>query len=165
MDKRRPPRLELRLLKQPVHLLALGFGSGLSPFAPGTFGSLLAVPLTYAISVMPLVPAIAVVCVSLAAGIWICGESARRLDTHDHPGIVWDEIAAMALLGLFLPDGWVWLVLGFVLFRCFDIWKPWPIRDLDHRLRGGLGIMLDDVVASAFAALSIRLIEFLTTVI
>jgi phosphatidylglycerophosphatase A len=165
MDKHRPPRLELKLLKQPVHLLALGFGSGLSPVAPGTAGSLLAVPLAYAISVMPLVPAIAVVACCLVGGIWICGESARRLDTHDHPGIVWDEIAAMALTGLFLPDGWAWLVLGFALFRCFDIVKPWPIRDLDHSLRGGLGIMLDDVVASAFTVLSVKLIEILTSVI
>ena len=89
----------------------------------------------------------------LLAGIWICGTSARRIGVHDHPGIVWDEIAAIYLLLQLAPVTiWAW-ALAFGLFRLFDIWKPWPIRDLDHRLHGGLGIMLDDVVAALYAAL------------
>jgi phosphatidylglycerophosphatase A len=85
------------------------------------------------------------------AGIYICGESARRLAVHDHPGIVWDEIAGYTVTMLAAPsDGW-WLVAGFVLFRFFDILKPWPIREADHSLRGGVGIMLDDIIAGIFA--------------
>jgi phosphatidylglycerophosphatase A len=152
-------------LKDPVHLLALGFGSGLSPYAPGTCGTLLALPLAYALTLMPLASAVAAVVVFVLGGVWICGESARRLGTHDHPGIVWDEIAAMCLLALLLPPGLLWLAAGFLLFRFFDIVKPWPIRDLDHSLGGGLGIMLDDLAAAVFAAIALRLIELLMTVI
>jgi phosphatidylglycerophosphatase A len=148
-----------------VHLIALGFGSGLSPVGPGTCGSLLALPLAWALTLLPLASAIAAVVVFVVGGVWVCGESARRLGTHDHPGIVWDEIAAMCLLALLVPRGILWLGLGFVAFRVFDIAKPWPIRDLDHRLRGGLGIMLDDLAAALFAAAVVRLIDMLMTVI
>jgi phosphatidylglycerophosphatase A len=153
----------MALLRDPVHLLALGFGSGLSPVAPGTFGTALAVPLTYALMQLPLAAAGVAVGIFILGGVWLCGESARRLDCHDHPGIVWDEIAAFALLSFILPDGLVWLAVAFAVFRFFDIVKPWPIRDVDHRLGGGLGIMLDDVVAAAYTALVIALIEFLAT--
>ena len=159
------PRLPARLLRDPVHLIALGFGSGLSPLGPGTCGSLLALPLAFALTLLPLASAVAAVVVFVLGGIWICGESARRLGTHDHPGIVWDEIAAMCLLALLIPSGIVWLGAGFLLFRLFDIAKPWPIRDLDHRLHGGLGIMLDDLAAALIAGLALRLIEFLVTAI
>jgi phosphatidylglycerophosphatase A len=148
------------LLRDPVHVLALGFGAGLSPVAPGTFGTLVAVPIAFALTLLPLAVAAVAVTAFIVGGIWLCGESARRLDCHDHPGIVWDEIAAFALLGLVLPAGWIWLAVAFVLFRFFDIVKPWPIRDLDHRLGGGLGIMLDDLMAAVYAGLVIRIVEF-----
>jgi phosphatidylglycerophosphatase A len=109
--------------------------------------------------------AIAAVAIFVLGGIWICGESARRLGCHDHPGIVWDEIAAFAALALVLPAGLVWLGLGFLLFRLFDIVKPWPIRELDHRMTGGLGIILDDLAAACFAAISARVLEAVATVI
>jgi phosphatidylglycerophosphatase A len=159
------PRLSARLLRDPVHLLALGFGTGLSPIAPGTMGTLLALPLAFALTRMPLPAAIAAIVIFVLGGIWICGESARRLGCHDHPGIVWDEIAAFAALALVLPPGGWWLVAGFLLFRLFDIAKPWPIRELDHRLGGGLGIMLDDLAAACCAGISARLIEAVATVI
>jgi phosphatidylglycerophosphatase A len=95
--------------------------------------------------------------------VWITGKSAERLGVHDHSGIVWDEIAAFLALALVLPDGWPWLAAGFVVFRGFDIFKPWPIRDLDHRLSGGLGIMLDDLAAAVFSAVVLRLLEYLAT--
>lgn len=88
----------------------------------------------------------------VVTGIWICGESARRIGVHDHSGIVWDEIAGMYLTLLVAPPQITMWALGFLLFRLFDIWKPWPIRDLDHRLAGGAGIMLDDVIAALYAA-------------
>ena len=165
MSRRAEPRLSPGLLKDPVHLLALGFGTGLSPFAPGTLGSLLALPLAFALGEMPPAGAALAVAIFVAGGIWLCGESAKRIGRHDHPGIVWDEIAAVAAMSLILPGGPAWLALGFALFRVFDIFKPWPIRDLDHRLAGGLGIMLDDLVAAVYAAASVRLIEVLMTVI
>jgi phosphatidylglycerophosphatase A len=136
----------------PVHFLAFGFGAGLAPRAPGTWGTLVAVPIWVALASldMPL-RVVAVVAVCLA-GFWLCGESARRLGEHDHPGIVWDEIAGYLLTMLAAPAGWIWVVAGFCLFRLFDIWKPWPIRELDRGLSGGIGIMMDDLVAGVFAA-------------
>ena len=128
-------------------------------------GTALAVPLAMAMQRLAPGAAVAAVVVFVLGGIWVCGESAKRIGCHDHSGIVWDEIAAFAVLALLLPAGWLWIAVGFVLFRVFDIFKPWPIRDLDHRLSGGLGIMLDDLVAAAFAAVCARLIEALTTVI
>jgi phosphatidylglycerophosphatase A len=96
---------------------------------------------------------VAIVIAVCIVGVWICGESARRLDAHDHPGIVWDEFAGYFLAMLAAPPGWPWVLAGFVLFRFFDVLKPWPIRELDHGIHGGLGIMLDDLVAGLFAGL------------
>jgi phosphatidylglycerophosphatase A len=149
-------------LAEPVHLLALGFGSGLAPFAPGTFGSL--VGLAIALAVAPL-GALALAALTLAvtvAGFWICGESARRLGVHDHPAIVWDEVAGMMITMLAVPPQWWGAPLAFVLFRLFDIAKPWPIREIDHGMRGGAGIMLDDVVAGIMAAVVLMLVRAAT---
>ena len=97
------------------------------------------------------------------AGIWLCGESARRIGVHDHGGIVWDEIVGMYATLLVAPVTVVGFVLAFVLFRVMDIVKPWPIRDLDHSIHGGLGIMLDDLVAALYAALLLALYGWLMT--
>ena len=148
MDKLSPG-----LLKDPVHLLALGFGSGLAPVAPGTFGSLVGAAAVLLVQPLPLMAELAAIAVAFVAGVWICGESARRLGVHDHPGIVWDEITGMLITMILAPEGWIWLAAGFVLFRFFDILKPWPIRKLDHGMSGGLGIMLDDVLAGVYAGL------------
>ena len=142
-----------KVLRDPVNLLAFGFGSGLTPVAPGTAGSLVGLALAWATMDLPLVSRLVVAIALILSGIWICGEAARRIAVHDHPGIVWDEIAGIYLALLVAPPSiWAW-ALGFGLFRLFDIWKPWPIRDLDHRLKGGLGIMLDDLVAALYTAL------------
>ncbi|MFL6550263.1 MAG: phosphatidylglycerophosphatase A [Povalibacter sp.] len=143
---------EPRLMRQPVHFLAFGFGAGLAPSAPGTFGTLVAVPLVWFVAQLGWQSHIALTAAAFLAGIWICGESARRLGVHDHSGIVWDEIVGFSVTMLAAPPTWYWLLAGFVLFRIFDIWKPWPIREADHRLHGGFGIMLDDVIAGAFSA-------------
>jgi phosphatidylglycerophosphatase A len=144
--------IDPKLLRHPVHLLAFGFGAGLSPVAPGTFGTLVAVPIVLGVMQFGFAVHLAFAGVAALAGIALCGESARRLQVHDHPGIVWDEITGYAITMLAAPPQWQWLVGGFLLFRLFDIWKPWPIREADHSLRGGLGIMLDDVIAGIFAA-------------
>lgn len=148
-----------RLLLRPVHLLALGFGTGLSPRAPGTAGTLIGVLFYLALQHLPPVYYIGVIVVLFALGVWICGRSASELGVHDHPAIVWDEIVGYLVTMIAAPAGWAWVVLGFVLFRLFDIWKPWPIRWLDRRVQGGLGIMIDDVIAGIFALAVLQLLH------
>ena len=140
------------MLRDPIMLLAFGFGTGLSPKAPGTAGSLLGLPLAWATLTLPSSLQLLIGLAVFLVGIWLCGEAAERAAVHDHPGIVWDEIAALYLLLLAVPPSIGFWAAAFVLFRLFDIWKPWPIRDLDHRLGGGLGIMLDDLLAALYAA-------------
>lgn len=157
-----PSRPTVRHLAQPVHLLALGFGAGLAPFAPGTFGSLVGLAFALVLAPLGLAWNLLAVVIATGAGIWICGESARRLGVHDHPAIVWDEVAGMMLAMLAAPDAWWGAPAAFVLFRIFDIAKPWPIREIDHGMGGGAGIMLDDVLAGLFAALGLLLIGYVT---
>ena len=155
--------LARQVLADPVHILAFGFGTGLVPFAPGTVGSLLGVALAWITLNMGLIAQIGIAAGLFLVGIWICGESARRLGIHDHGGIVWDEIVGMYIVLIVTPGAvWAW-ILAFGLFRAFDIVKPWPIRDLDHRLGGGLGIMLDDLVAALYAALLLGFLGRLMT--
>lgn len=149
-----------RILRDPVHLLAFGFGAGLMPRAPGTFGTLAAVPIVYAAMHAGWIAHVTFALVASVAGIYICGASARRLGVHDHPGIVWDEICGYSVTMLATPPTWQGLLAGFVLFRFFDIVKPWPIREADHSLSGGLGIMLDDVMAGVFAAAILYLLRY-----
>jgi len=139
------------VLRDPVHFLAFGFGSGLSPKAPGTMGTLVALPMVYGLMHLSLTVYLCCIVMLCVFGIYLCGESARRLNTHDHPGIVWDEFAGMAITMIAVPLQLRWLLLGFLLFRFFDIVKPWPIREADHRLTGGFGIMLDDIIAGLFS--------------
>ncbi len=161
-----PPQAVLRPtwrhLADPVHFLALGFGAGLAPFAPGTFGSLVGLGIALALAPLGFGWNLAATLAAVVAGVWICGESARRLGVHDHPAIVWDEVAGMMIAMLAAPDSWWGAVLAFVLFRIFDIAKPWPIREIDHGMRGGAGIMLDDVLAGVFAALGLMLVGYVT---
>jgi phosphatidylglycerophosphatase A len=151
------------VIRDPLHWLAFGFGTGLMPKAPGTFGSFPGLLLAWLTLPLALEWRVAIAAGLVLAGIWICGESARRLGTHDHPGIVWDEITGMYVTLLLVPTQLVpetqitFWALAFGLFRLFDIWKPWPIRDLDHRLAGGVGIMLDDLVAALYAAILLAL--------
>ena len=150
-----------QVLRDPINFLAFGLGAGLSPVAPGTAGSLVGLALAWGTAELPLIWRLVVLIVLIVSGVWICGESARRIGVHDHPGIVWDEIAGIyAALLVAPPPQWAW-ALGFGLFRLFDVWKPWPIRDLDHRLRGGLGIMLDDLVAALYTALLLGILGLL----
>lgn len=138
-------------LRHPVHLLAFGLGSGATSRAPGTWGSLAAIPVWYGFAWLPTAAYWLVVALAFLVGVWLCGKTAHDLKVHDHSGIVWDEFVGMWIaLGLF-PDT-VYGVLGaFVVFRLFDIAKPWPIGWLDERLPGGLGIMADDVVAGVMS--------------
>ncbi len=153
--------LTRKVLTDPVNFLAFGFGSGLAPVAPGTFGSLPGVLLAWLTLDMGIYFQVGLAAVLFVTGIWICGESARRIGVHDHGGIVWDEICGMYVTLLLAPPTIIGFALGFGLFRLFDIAKPWPIRDLDHRLGGGLGIMLDDLMAALYALILLVLYRWL----
>ncbi|UUM31174.1 phosphatidylglycerophosphatase A [Vibrio japonicus] len=151
-------------LKNPWHLLATGFGSGLSPIIPGTMGTLAAVPVYLLLAQLPLFLYMLVVIVSCVVGIKICQVTSDDMGVHDHGSIVWDEFAGLWITMLVVPwfglsaFDWKWLLIGFVLFRFFDMVKPWPIGWLDKRVHGGLGIMLDDIVAGVMAGVSLYLV-------
>ena len=148
----------LKLLKNPVHFLSLGFGSGLAPYAPGTFGTLAAIPLYLLIQPLPLVAYLIVTALSVLIGVYLCEKTANALGVHDHSGIVWDEIAGYLITMIAVPLDWVWILTGFVLFRFFDILKPWPIKWIDAKVSGGWGIMLDDVLAGVFSLIVLHLL-------
>lgn len=135
----------------PVAWLAFGLGTGLSPYAPGTWGAVLALPLAWGLHLAGPVAYIVVTLVVCVTGIWICGRAACRLGVHDHPGINFDEVAGQLVACAMVPLDWRWFVLSFVFFRLFDILKPWPIGWLDRRLGGGTGIMADDIAAGVIA--------------
>tara|TARA_R110002012_G_scaffold50299_1_gene130182 strand:- start:1155 stop:1643 length:489 start_codon:yes stop_codon:yes gene_type:complete len=139
-------------LANPIHFLALGFGSGLAPKAPGTFGTIAAVPLVCLLAYSTtLTGYLLVTLIASVIGIWLCGKTAKDMMVHDDSSIVWDEIAGLLITMIAVPLSWQTLLLGFVLFRIFDILKPWPISYLDARVHGGFGIMIDDILAGFFA--------------
>ena len=150
-----------QLVRSPVLLLAFGFGSGLSPKAPGTMGTIAAIPFWLLLVQLPQIPYIFSVAAAALIGISICGVAADRLGVHDHGGIVWDEFVGLWIAMAFLPPTYVSLALGFVLFRLFDIIKPWPISWLDKHVGGGLGIMIDDVMAGLAAGVCALIIQTL----
>jgi len=154
------PGLAKKVLSNPVHFLAFGFGSGLAPFAPGTFGTLIAIPLYWLMQFQSLAVYLSIVLVVCIVGIWICDKSSEMLGVHDHSGIVWDEFAGFFITMIAAPKGWLWILIGFLLFRLFDVLKPWPISILDKKMQGGLGIMIDDIVAGIFALVCLQLINY-----
>lgn len=146
------------LFKHPAHLIAFGFGAGLMPKAPGTWGTLVALPFYFAASYLGgATAALACAVVLFAIGVWASAIAGRALGIADHGGIVIDEIAAFVLVLAFTPGGFPWLVTAFVLFRAFDIFKPWPIRYFDRTLKGGFGVMFDDFLA-AIGAIAVLLL-------
>ena len=151
------------LFAHPAHLIAFGFGSGLAPKAPGTVGTLLGWPLYWlVIAAAPDLPnQLVLLIASFLLGIWACGRSGRALGVADHGGMVWDEIVAFALVLLFTPPGWVWTGIAFLLFRFFDILKPWPIRLADRHLKNGFGVMFDDFLAAGYALALIKGLQWL----
>ncbi len=140
-------------LRTPAGFLAFGLGSGLSRYAPGTVGTVVAVPFAWLLMQMP--PALywAALAALFLLGVWLCGAASRMLGRHDPGNIVWDEMVGYWLTVALLPMTWGWWLAGFVAFRLFDILKPWPIRRLERAVGGGLGIMLDDVLAAVYAML------------
>lgn len=155
--KQRPYPLGDRL----VHFVALGFGVGTVPVAPGTIGTLVAIPFYLMIRNASAPWYAEMVLIMFVLGMWICRVTERDLGVQDHPAIVWDEIVGYLITMFLAPPGWIWIVLGFILFRLFDIWKPFPIRALEQRIQGGLGIMLDDALAGIYAWLSLQALAYI----
>jgi len=148
------------LLAHPAGWLACGFGSGLSPVAPGTAGSLAALLPWLALRELPWPYYAAAVIIAFALGVWACAWAMRVLKIADPGAVVWDEFVGqwLALVPLlFMPRSWWWILCGFILFRIFDIVKPWPVSWADRRVPGSFGVMLDDVIAGAYAALALLL--------
>ena len=137
--------------RNPIHLVAFGLGTGASPYAPGTMGTLLGVPIVWLLAGWPLWVYLLVTVILILAGTWVCEKTARDIGVHDHSGIVIDEVAGYLVTMIAVPVNIWTLLAGFVLFRLFDVAKPWPIHWLDKKVKGGLGIMIDDVIAGVFA--------------
>jgi phosphatidylglycerophosphatase A len=146
------PKSRLRM-GNPLHLLATGFGSGMSPIMPGTVGSLAALPLGLLLIQLPWQLALLLILFSIVFGIYLCDQTAKDMQAHDHGSIVWDEFVGMWITLMALPiNNWQWIAASFLVFRILDIWKPWPIRWFDRHLHGGVGIMADDIIAGGAAA-------------
>ncbi len=141
--------------------LAFGFGSGLAPVAPGTAGTLAAIPFALPLVYLPFPAAIAVIGAAFVFGVWLCDRVGRRLGVHDHSGIVFDEFVGLWLVLILVPFHWAWWLAAFAVFRVFDAVKPWPIGWFDRRVHGGFGVMLDDVLAAGFSLAGLLLAEAL----
>ena len=137
------------VLRRPAHFIAFGFGAGLAPAAPGTFGTLLALPLFWIFFPrVATVEYLVLIVLLFGMGVWACEVTGRALGAHDHAGMVWDETVAFLLVLFFVPPALHWQATAFLVFRLFDILKPQPIRYFDRTVRGGFGVMLDDHVAA-----------------
>ena len=145
------------LLHRPAQFLAFGFGSGLVPRAPGTAGTLVAIPLYLLFAQWSLLYYTVFVVVAAVLGVWICDLASRQLRVHDHPGIVWDEFVGYWITLWAVPLDWRWVIAGFLVFRLFDIVKPWPVSVLDRKVGGGFGIMIDDILAGVMACLTLHI--------
>lgn len=139
------------LLRHPAGWIATGLGSGLSPMAPGTVGSLVAIGPWLWLRGLPIPLYLAVVLVGFLLGVWAANWTIRRIGREDPGLVVIDEFVGLWIALVAVPDGWIWLLTGFALFRLFDITKPWPAGWADRTIKGGLGTMLDDVIAGLYA--------------
>ncbi len=158
-----PHRPNLRFVyAHPAHAIAFAGGIGLAPFAPGTFGTLLAFPLfALLVATTGAVTQLFVFMVLFAIGAWACQVTGRALGVSDHGGMVWDETVAFLLVLMFTPAGWAWQIAAFALFRFFDIVKPQPIRHFDSTLKNGFGVMFDDLLAAGYTMLLLAFAKIL----
>lgn len=148
------------MLAHPAHFVALGFGTGLAPVAPGTVGTLLAYPLFQVLApYLSSMELFGVIVLFFLLGVWACEVTGRAMGIADHSGMVWDEVVAMLLILLVIPAGLYWWIAAFFLFRFFDVVKPQPIRYFDQTLKGGFGVMFDDIVAAFYTLLVLALVH------
>lgn len=148
------------VLAHPAHFLAFGFGAGLSPFAPGTAGTLLAFPIWWMLgAVYTPVELLVLIGGLFALGVWACGITGRHLGIADHGGMCWDEVVAMLLILAMTPSSAAWQAAAFFLFRFFDVVKPAPIRQFEKRMKGGFGVMFDDILAAGYTLLVLAIVK------
>ncbi len=152
-----PSQTAKALLRHPAGWIASGFGSGFSPFAPGTVGSAAALLPWLWLRVLPLPYYALAVAIAFAIGVWASTWVVRRSGVQDPQVVVWDEFVGVWIALIAAPAGWTWMLGGFALFRLFDIWKPWPVGWADEKIHGGLGVMLDDVIAGIYALIVLQL--------
>lgn len=144
------------LFSHPNHFISLGFGSGLAKVAPGTFGTLAGLPLFWLIAQLSVSCQLLIIAALFIVGIYFCAFTGKALGIVDHGSIVWDEIVAIMLVLTFTPQQWQWWLAAFILFRLFDIWKPYPIRQLEAKFKNGFGVMFDDLLAAIYAIASLQ---------
>jgi len=155
------PPIPEAVWRDPVYFMAFGLGSGTIPFAPGTFGTLLAIPFYLLLQPLSLTAYLTFVIAFIIFSSWISERVSRQIHEHDHPGMCIDEFAGFFVTMINAPHGCGWVLLGFLLFRLFDIWKPWPINIIDKKVHGGFGMVLDDIVAGIFAMIIIQILRFI----
>ncbi|HTA65438.1 MAG TPA: phosphatidylglycerophosphatase A [Xanthomonadaceae bacterium] len=148
------------LLLHPFGWIASGFGSGFSPRAPGTVGTIVALLPWWWLRMLPLSYYVAVIVVAFVVGAWASSWVVRRSGVQDPQVVVWDEFVGVWIALVAAPAGWIWMLGGFALFRLFDIWKPWPVSWADDEVGGGLGVMLDDVFAGFYALIALQSAAF-----
>lgn len=149
-----------KIWRCPWHFLAFGFGFGLIKPAPGTWGTLPGVLIFLLLAKFSFATYLVVsVCFALF-GFWLCDKVSKSLGVHDHPGIVWDEITGFLFTMIAMPISTLSVIAGFIFFRLFDITKPWPIKWCDKKVKGGIGIMLDDLLAAIPAWFCLKLLLF-----
>ena len=144
--------------RNPLHFVAFGFGTGTIPVAPGTFGTLIAIPFYLVMQSLTPLAYFAVTALVIILSIMICEKATRDIGVEDHQGMCLDEIVGYLVTMFCAPPGWKWIWIGFLLFRLFDIWKPWPVRVADERVHGGFGIILDDVLAGIYSCIVLQLL-------
>lgn len=153
------PPVPEKVWQDPIYFVAFGFGTGAIPFAPGTFGTLMAIPFYLLLSPLPVIPYVVFLGLFIAFSSWICSRLSREINVHDHVGMNIDEFAGFFVTMTAVPAGFGWIVMGFLLFRFFDIIKPWPIGYIDEKVQGGFGMILDDVIAGIFACAILQIIR------
>lgn len=156
----RIPPVPQAVWHNPLYFIAFGFGSGAAPFAPGTFGTLAAIPFYLLLCHLPLTLYIAFLVAFIAFTSWLCDRISRETKTSDHPGMCIDEFVGFFVTMTAVPSGFIWILLGFALFRLFDICKPWPISYVDEHIKGGFGMIFDDVLAGIYACICLHIIVY-----
>jgi len=158
MKKFKSPPAPNSLWKNPLHFIAFGFGSGAMPFAPGTFGTLMAIPFYLALATLNIKMYLLLLIVIIIASIWLCDRVSKEIKIHDHQGMCIDEFVGYFVTMIAVPHSFLWIFIGFLLFRIFDIWKPWPINWIDKNISGGTGMILDDVLAGIYSCVLLHIL-------
>lgn len=154
------PPIPAAVWQKPSYFIAFGFGTGALPIAPGTFGTLIAIPFYLVLRQLTLPWYVGIVLVLTLASIWLCDKLSRDIQVHDHQGMNLDEIIGFLITMINAPLHWSWIVVGFILFRIFDIAKPWPINWADKNIGGGFGMIFDDVLAALYSCAVLQILAW-----